>query len=140
MIAWLAANEPGPVTRGFLEEVRRNFEEFATQNTGSLLIFLGLLALGIGAIVVKKLLAPRAQRAMEIGELFDRLSEANRLTAEERKRLEEAAAVTLLENPAHLFVRPTVYDAAAKALLAARPAEKATLTKQLEELRTKLYA
>lgn len=140
MIAWLAASETGPMTRGFLDEVVRNVEEYASRNTASLLIFLALCVAGIGAIVVKRLLAPRARRAREIGELFDRLAAANGLTADERKRLQEAARVTLLENPAHLFVRPTVFDAAAKALLAARPAEKAPLAAQLEALRTKLYA
>ncbi len=139
MIAWLQG-EIGPETRGFLEKLTSEFEGFFQEQSGSLIVFIALCGVVLIAIGIKRALAPRAQRTKEVAELYRRLAEANHLSAEERARIDDAVAVTRLENPAHLFARPTVYEAATRAVLEARPAEKGRLAAEYEELKNKLFS
>lgn len=139
MIGWLQG-EMGPTTKSFLEEVSREFRGFVEGNQQSLIFFLLLVGLVLIAIGIKRVLAPRAQRLRDIQELFERLAEANRLAAEERGRLEAASTAAQIENPAHLFARVTVYDAAVRAVLASRPAERERLASQYEQLKVKLFS
>jgi len=139
VIAWLQGGI-GPETSSFLEKVATEFEGFFQDGQRSLIFFVALCGFILIVIGIKRALAPRAQRTKEIGELFDRLVKANGLSAEERVRIEEAVKVTGLENPAQLFSRPTVYEAAMRAVLLARPAEKERLSAEYEGLKNKLFS
>ena len=139
MIAWLQL-ETGPETRSFLEKVATEFEGFFQSNQASLIVFIALCGVALIFVGIKRALAPRAQRTKDIAELFERLVRANGLSVEERNRIQEAVRATSLENPAQLFARPTVYEAATRAVLSARPAEKERLAVQYEALRTKLFS
>lgn len=139
MIAWLQV-ETGPETRSFLEKVATEFEGFFQANQASLIVFIALCGAAMIFLGIKRALAPRAQRTKDIAELFERLVRANGLSAEERTRIQEAVTATGLENPAQLFARPTVYEAATRAVLSARPAEKERLAVQYEALRNKLFS
>ncbi|MEK7866834.1 MAG: hypothetical protein AAB434_09150 [Planctomycetota bacterium] len=139
MIAWLQGGT-GAETRGFLERVAEEFEGFFGSSQATLVSLIALCGVVLIVMGIKRALAPRARRTREIAELFERLVGANGLSAEERRRIEEAVKTTNLENPAQLFARPTVYEAATRAVLAARPAEKERLAAQYEALRTKLFS
>lgn len=139
MIAWLQG-EIGPTTQTFYEKLSEEFRAFLEEQRGSFVWFFALCGFVLILIGIKRLLAPRAQRAREIAELFRRLAQANGLTAEEAKRIEEAVRATNLENPAHLFARPTVYEAAARAVVAGRLEEKERLTTEYDALRNKLFS
>lgn len=139
MIAWLQG-DVGPETRSFLQKVASEFEAYFDDSQTSLVVFIALIGLVLIFIGIRRAFAPRAQRAKEIAELVDRLVRANGLSAEERKRIDAAVAATSLENPAQLFSRPTVYEAATRAVVAARPAEKERLAAEYEALRNKLFS
>ena len=139
MIAWLQG-EIGPETGSFLQKVATEFEAFFQEGRASLVVFVALCGFVLIVIGIRRALAPRAERTKQIGELFDRLVQANGLSAEERRRIELAVKVTSLENPAQLFARPTIYEAAIRAVLLARPAEKERLSAEYEGLKNKLFS
>lgn len=139
MNAWLQG-EVAPRVQSFYERLTEEFRGFLNEQKESLIWFIAACGVILIVVGIRRALAPRTQRAKEISELTRQLVQANALSEEERKLVDDAVKATGIENPAHLFARPTMFDAAARAVARARPAEKQRLDAAYEKLKSKLFS